>query len=191
MPPVPARRRDSCGHRRARETASHSQADDGSGSLTMGHPGGAAPVAGGAGRPASECSPPVRHVRVFRSVNLSASRALPSPSSSLSDHLRQPTSPAHPAVARAVMRPSPHWKAVRLSDRSPRILRPFVSQLMATAAHCRLESRRALVGSRADLPYRAVRSRLRTTDGQERLRCHGAGSTLPRLRPADSSRAAP
>ena len=101
-PPVPARRRDSCGRRRARETVSHSQADDGSGSLTMGHPGGVAPVAGGVGRPASKCSPPVRHVRVFRSANLSASRALPSPSSLPSDCLcRRPPRHTRPPLARS------------------------------------------------------------------------------------------
>ena len=64
--------------------------------------------------------------RVFHLGNFSASWPLLAPSPSLSNHLRQPTSPAHPAAARAVTRLSPRFKyysAVRLLAARPFPLR--------------------------------------------------------------------
>ena len=65
-------------------------------------------------------------VRVFHSRNLSASWPLLTHSPSRTDHLCQPTSPAHPAAARAVTRLSPglkYYSVVRLLAAHPFPLR--------------------------------------------------------------------
>ena len=78
------------------------------------------PVSGPSSLPpdwASERVSSGHDVRVFHSTNLSASWTLLTPSPSRTDHLCQPTSPAHPAAARAVTRLSPglkYYSVVRL-----------------------------------------------------------------------------
>ena len=87
------------------------------------------PVSGPSSLPpdwASERVSSGHDVRVFHSTNLSASWTLLTPSPSRTDHLCQPTSPAHPAAARAVTRLSPglkYYSVVRLLAAHPFPLR--------------------------------------------------------------------
>jgi len=77
-----------------------------------------------------------------------------------------------------------YYPAVRLL---PEHRFSFRWRLWSRFPRCHPRTLEVLLGSRPDLPYRAVRKHLGTVGEWERLRPHSAGSTLSHLWPTGSS----
>jgi len=126
-------------------------------------------------------------VELFRVIVLTRS-----PSRS-SQHPCRPTSPAHWAAP--LVQGHATFAAlsgtIRSSDCLPRVVPRFALRLSRSLSRCHAGTRQALLGSRPDLPCRAVRKHLGATGEWMRLRLHSADSTLPRLWPTGSSSGQP
>jgi len=101
-----------------------------------------------------------------------------------------PRSPNGPALAGS-RRFRGACGTIRSSDCLPRIVPRFALRLSRPLSRCPTGTRQALLGSRSDLPCRAVRTHLGATGEWMRLRLHNADSTLPRLWPTGSSSGSP
>ena len=125
-------------------------------------------------------------MELFRVIALT--RSLPRSSQR---HCR-PTSPVHPTARRGESRRfRGACGTIRSSDCLPRVVPRFALRLSRLLSRCHTETRQALLGSRSDLPCRAVRKHLGATGEWMRLRLHSADSTLPRLWPTSSSSGSP
>ena len=76
---------------------------------------------------------------------------------------------------------------IQSSDGLPRLVPRFALRLSRSLSRRHAKTRQALLGSRSDLPCRAVRKHLGATGEWMRLRLHTADSTLSRLWPTGSS----